>query len=67
MGVKTLEAQIKDGNATAQGDVSVLHALAETMVEFDPRFEIMPGTNTRHADLDQADAYRAVPQKAIAE
>jgi hypothetical protein len=44
MGVKTLEAQIKDGTAKTQGDISILAKLAATMVEFDPRFEIMPGT-----------------------
>ena len=47
MGAKTLEAQIADGTATAQGDVGVLAQLAATMVDFDPRFEIMPGTKGR--------------------
>jgi len=44
MGTKTLEAHIKDGMAKVQGDASILTKLASTMVEFDPRFEIMPGT-----------------------
>ena len=44
MGVKTLDAQIADGSAKLQGDVSVLKQLASTFVDFDPRFEIMPGT-----------------------
>src|SRR5690242_5353574 len=43
-GAKTLEAQFADGTAKVQGDPSVLKQLASTMVEFDPRFEIMPGT-----------------------
>ena len=41
-GAKTLEAQIGDGTAKVQGDASILKQLASTMVEFDPRFEIMP-------------------------
>jgi len=44
MGVKTLEAQIQDGTAKAEGDVGVLQKLASTMVNFDLGFEIMPGT-----------------------
>ena len=44
MGAKTLEAQIADGAAKIQGDASILKQLASTMVDFDPRFEIMPGT-----------------------
>ena len=43
-GAKTLEAQLADGTAKVQGDPSVLKQLASTMVEFDQRFEIMPGT-----------------------
>src|SRR5665647_190600 len=43
-GAKTLEAQIADGTAKVQGDVGILQKLAATMVDFDPRFEIMPGT-----------------------
>ena len=44
MDAKTLEAQIKDGTAKVSGDASVLKQLASTMIEFDPRFRIMPGT-----------------------
>jgi alkyl sulfatase BDS1-like metallo-beta-lactamase superfamily hydrolase len=44
MGIKTLEAQIADGTAKIEGDAGVLQQLASTMVEFDPRFEILPGT-----------------------
>jgi len=46
-GAKTLEQQLKDGTAKAEGDVSILGALAAAMVEFDPRFEVMPGTKTK--------------------
>jgi alkyl sulfatase BDS1-like metallo-beta-lactamase superfamily hydrolase len=67
MGAKTLEAQIADGTAKVQGDVSVLAKLASTMVDFDPRFEIMPGTKLRPEAVAHAEAYQAVPRKTIAE
>ncbi|MCA9285268.1 MAG: MBL fold metallo-hydrolase [Phycisphaerales bacterium] len=67
MGAKTLEAQIKDGTARVQGDVGILARLASTMVDFDPRFEIMPGTKGRTPQLAHADPYEAIPTKPIAE
>ena len=67
MGAKTLEAQIAEGKATFQGDISILGKLAATMVDFDPRFEIMPGTKARTAKLAHTDAYQAMPEKIIAE
>jgi alkyl sulfatase BDS1-like metallo-beta-lactamase superfamily hydrolase len=67
MGAKTLEDQIADGTAKLQGDASVLTKLAATMVDFDPRFEIMPGTKARGALVAHADPYEAVPEKVIAE
>ena len=66
MGAKTLEAQIADGTAKVEGDVDVLGKLAATMVDFDPRFEIMPGTSSRDA-VAHADPYQAVPEAIIAE
>ena len=67
MGAKTLEAQIADGTAKVQGDVGILTQLASTMVDFDPRFEIMPGTKARTAVVAHANPYEAVPGKTIAE
>lgn len=67
MGAKTLEAQIKDGTAKVEGDISILAKLAATMVDFDPRFEILPGTKARGGELAHADSYEAVPGKTIAE
>jgi alkyl sulfatase BDS1-like metallo-beta-lactamase superfamily hydrolase len=67
MGAKTLEAQIADGTAKLEGDAGILKQLASTMVDFDPRFEIMPGTKARTAKVVHADAYQAVPEKIIAE
>jgi alkyl sulfatase BDS1-like metallo-beta-lactamase superfamily hydrolase len=60
MGAKTLEAQIADGTARVEGDVSILKKLAATMVEFDPRFEILPGTKLR-TQIADANPYEAVP------
>ena len=67
MGAKTLEAQIADGTAKVQGDVNILKQLAATFVDFDPRFEIMPGTKARDAKVATAKDYEAIPGKTIAE
>jgi alkyl sulfatase BDS1-like metallo-beta-lactamase superfamily hydrolase len=45
-GETTFEALLADGRASAEGDLGVLGQIAALMVEFDPRFEIMPGTKT---------------------
>jgi alkyl sulfatase BDS1-like metallo-beta-lactamase superfamily hydrolase len=65
-GVATFEALLADGRATAEGDVGVLGQLAELMVEFDPRFEIMPGTKLR-TEVAEADPYEAAVGAAIPE
>jgi alkyl sulfatase BDS1-like metallo-beta-lactamase superfamily hydrolase len=67
MGAKTLEAQIADGTCKAEGDLSILKSLASTMVEFDPRFEIMPGTHPSRTVVEEHDAFEAVPGQPIAE
>lgn len=66
MGAKTLEAQIADGTAKVQGNAGILKQLAATMVEFDPRFEIMPGTKLR-TEIAKHNPYEAVPGAPIAE
>ena len=66
MGTKTLEAQIADGTAKIQGNAGVLKQLASTMVEFDPRFEIMPGTKSVTV-VAQEDPYEADVGRTIAE
>ncbi len=67
MGAKTLETQIAEGKATFEGDISILGKLAATMVDFDPRFEIMPGTKARTGKVAHSDAYQALPERIIAE
>jgi alkyl sulfatase BDS1-like metallo-beta-lactamase superfamily hydrolase len=66
-GAKTLEAQIASGAVKLDGDASVLNKLASTMVEFDPRFQIMPGTKVRDTGQPKAGPYEAVPRQTIAE
>jgi hypothetical protein len=67
IGAKSLEAQIADGTAKVQGDASVLQKLAATMMDFDPRLEIMPGTKFQPDMVAHADPYEAVPRQTIAE
>ena len=55
MGAKTMEAQIADGTAKVEGDPGVLQQLASTMVVFDPRFEILPGTRRETTPEDLND------------
>jgi len=67
MGAKTLEAQLADGTAKAQGNIGILKQLAAMFVDFDPRFEVMPGTKATATKIAAANDYEAVPGKAIAE
>ncbi|GAA0303055.1 alkyl/aryl-sulfatase [Rhodovulum strictum] len=46
-GATTLDALLADGTAQFEGDIAILGQLAALMVDFDPRFEIMPGTRLR--------------------
>lgn len=66
MGVKTLEAQIADGTAKVEGDPSILLKLGATMVDFDPRFEVMPGTKAP-AQVAHVDPFEALTGKSISE
>ncbi len=66
-GTKNLDTQIADGTAKIEGDASVLTKLASTMVEFDPRFEIMPGTHPDTTKIKKHNPYEAVPGNPIAE
>lgn len=42
--MESFQSLIEDGRASYTGDLSILTKLAERMVDFDPYFEIMPGT-----------------------
>ncbi len=67
MGLKTFEQQIAEGTAKATGDAGILKKIAAIMVDFDPRFEIMPGTLARKAELNAANPFKAEIGKPIAE
>jgi alkyl sulfatase BDS1-like metallo-beta-lactamase superfamily hydrolase len=55
MGAKKLEAQIADGTAKVEGNTEILKQLASTLVVFDPRFEILPGTQGPATEEDLND------------
>lgn len=44
IGERDIPGLIEEGRATVQGDVAGLVALTDALVDFDPMFEIMPGT-----------------------
>ena len=67
LAMKTLEAQIADGTARVEDDASILKQLASTLMAFDPRFEIMPGTRWKNAKMALAKDYRADPGHTITE
>ena len=66
-GATTLEAQAAAGRAKLEGDASVLGKLAAIMVDFDPRFAILPGTRPRGEAPPHAEALSAVVGKVVAE
>ncbi len=66
MGEKKLADQIADGTAKVDGNVEILKQLASTMVVFDPRFEIMPGTRGPATEEDLND-YEYGPLELSAE
>jgi alkyl sulfatase BDS1-like metallo-beta-lactamase superfamily hydrolase len=65
-GATTFDALLADGAARFEGDIAILGQLAALMIDFDPRFEIMPGTKAR-TELAHADAYKAVLGQPIPE
>jgi alkyl sulfatase BDS1-like metallo-beta-lactamase superfamily hydrolase len=66
-GAKTLDAQIQSGAMKLDGDASVLKKLVSTMGDFDPRFQIMPGTKVRDTGAKTAEPFEVVPRATIAE
>jgi len=66
-GETTLEAEISSGTATVDGDINVLSQLAAVMHDFDPLFEILPGTVNVASAVDPADVLEAVPGAPIPE
>ena len=66
-GVKTVEAQAAAGLLKLEGDASVLGKLAPLMVDFDPRFAIMPGTQMRTTEIKKTEPFEVSPKTTIAE
>ncbi|MEM8957783.1 MAG: alkyl sulfatase dimerization domain-containing protein [Pseudomonadota bacterium] len=58
---------IAEGRATAEGDVGLLLQLAGTMVEFDPLFEVLPGTKSQPDSLAEARPLQATTGKVAIE
>ena len=52
MGIKTFRASIEDGTAEASGNVDILGEIAQTLVNFEIGFEILPGTAGPSAETD---------------
>ncbi|HSM26866.1 MAG TPA: hypothetical protein VK855_02045, partial [Thioalkalivibrio sp.] len=48
---------IEDGTAKVEGDATILARLGATMVDFDPRFPIMPGTQLRATEMPEVNPY----------
>lgn len=48
------------------GDASILGKLAATMVDLDPRFQIMPGTRPRTAAIPKTAPFDVSPKTTIA-
>ena len=67
VGETEFESLLADGRAKAEGDVSVLAKLAATMVEFDPLFEVLPGTKNQQVTAVEGKAYEAVTGMPVAE
>ena len=44
IGSTTLTQKVMEGRATLEGDTTILQQLASTMVQFEPWFQILPGT-----------------------
>ncbi|MEM1314363.1 MAG: alkyl sulfatase dimerization domain-containing protein, partial [Pseudomonadota bacterium] len=67
IGEAEFEALIGDGTIQAEGDVSILGRLAETMVEFDPLFEVLPGTLAAERAAAEAGPFEAAAGAPIPE
>ncbi|MEP4731948.1 alkyl sulfatase C-terminal domain-containing protein, partial [Parvibaculum sp.] len=66
-GEKELEAQFTDGTATFEGDIGILGVLAAAMADFDPLFEVLPGTRDEPVIEAHSEAFQAVPGRTAIE
>jgi alkyl sulfatase BDS1-like metallo-beta-lactamase superfamily hydrolase len=56
MGIKTFEDLLKEGKAKVEGNPKILAQLVGMLDEFDPRFEILPGTKKEKYQASSSDA-----------
>lgn len=66
-GEAEFEDLLSDGRAVAEGDISVLVKLAGTMVEFDPLFEVLPGTREAADGEKEGEALQASMGQVVIE
>jgi alkyl sulfatase BDS1-like metallo-beta-lactamase superfamily hydrolase len=66
-GARTVQQQAEAGLLKLDGDASVLGKLAALMVDFDPRFPIMPGTQLRATEIKKTEPFEVSPKTTIAE
>lgn len=58
---------IADGRALIEGNPDVLVQLAGTMIEFDPLFEVLPGTKQSQTELPEAEPLQAALGQVVIE
>lgn len=56
MGVKSFEDLLKEGKAKVEGNPQILAQLVGLLDDFDPRFEILPGTKSEKYQESKADS-----------
>ena len=66
-GWKSAASQVAAGLMKLEGDASILGKLGALMVDFDPRFQIMPGTRVRTAAVQKTEPFEVSPKTTIAE
>ena len=66
-GEKELEAQFADGTATFEGDIGILGVLAAAMADFDPLFEVLPGTRDNSSEQPHSESFQAEIGRTVIE
>ncbi|WP_217354426.1 MULTISPECIES: alkyl/aryl-sulfatase [unclassified Ruegeria] len=64
-GEKSFEQHIAEGSAQITGDPSILKTLASLLVDFDPKYEVFPGTRASDEQAIEHDPYDAEELKGV--
>lgn len=64
-GAKSFEDHIKSGAAQFEGDPSILKELGSLLVDFDPTFEVFPGTKSAPVVPDEHDPFDTTELKEV--